>query len=391
TEEEPVRKVVLTTSQPTVQASAKPKPVESKKVEPVEVDPFTDFDIAGPLPVDDTVEEDSTPSDPQSIPAETVDSFSTPSGKPGASGHSDPFAPLPRKKPEISGGREEVLDEDEEVSATFFDDLSEYSGGGFNEAEDEQAMGEAEEPTAQEEEAAVASQKPVEVFSGFASLDDLEPFSPGVTREWPVSSMREEPKAPQPAPAPKAAKEKEAGGFFDELEAESKSPSEAKAQRPAASRPAPTPKAEKSVPPAPERVSRPSTSGSSLRDIELRAVFGTNEEFTFRRVADLTAGLPGVEACAIVGPGMVVQAPRGREAVDLASRAGSLVRSARELAEATGMANSETFTFHTEQGVISIFTHDDCCLTVSHAEGQFDPGVREKLILVARGLCGLEA
>ncbi|MCB1076862.1 MAG: hypothetical protein KDM64_03445, partial [Verrucomicrobiae bacterium] len=62
----------------------------------------------------------------------------------------------------------------------------------------------------------------------------------------------------------------------------------------------------------------------------------------------------------------------------------------REIARATGMPNAETFTLHTDQGLISVFLSGDHCLTVRHEVGQFDPGVREKLILVARGLSGLE-
>ncbi len=358
----------IPTTTPVISASAAPKPVVPKKA-----DPFESFNIPGPLPMGKEAPE-AAPTESKST-REPVDPFSqfpsASSPREGGRDLGDPFAPLPTRK--ASPKSAEVGHEPE--SGGFFDDLDQFSDastGGGEEAE-----------------------RKAETSAGsgvYASLDDLEPFRPDATRAWPTPVAPPKP-APEPvaeekitapaAPAPKVAAVEEsadsddAGGFFDELEAD-RSPA---VEAPEKARPVPA------VPPA-KAVATPKS--VSLRDIELRAVFGTNEEFTYRRVADLTANLPGVMACAIVGPDIVVQAPRGREGGDLASRAGALARSARELAEATGMANSETFTFHTDSGVISLFTHGECCLTVSHAEGQFDPGVREKLILVARGLPGLE-
>lgn len=379
-------RVPSTTPVVTASASRKPAAEAPKKPAPKKAPTETTFDsfnIPGPLPVGDQASGDRA----SSSPSNTVEPTSSSSA---SSSISDPFAPLP-KKPEATADHEEN---------TFFDDLSEYAG---KTAKPEPEV-KAEAPPQKTPE---AKPEPEVGISGFAKFDDLEPFSPETTMEWPGSSL---PQKEMPVAASQPTEEAESTGFFDELEAESTAPEEeapveAKQPEPAptpappvsaAPAPAPQPKAEPApIPtPAPQKpaAAAPAMANrGSLRDIELRAVFGTNEEFTFRRVADLTAQLPGVDACAIVGPGMVVQAPRGKEAIDLASRAGSLVKSARDLAEATGMANSETFTFHTEQGVISIFTHEDCCLTICHTDGQFDPGVREKLILVARGLTGLES
>ena len=349
---------------------------------------FDSFNIPGPLPVGDQASGDRDSSSPSNTTVEP-----TPSS--ASSSISDPFAPLPRQT-------ESAADHEEN---TFFDDLSEYTGEAAEPEPDAK-------PEAPVEKTPEAKSEPGVGISGFAKFDDLEPFSPETTMEWPGSSL---PQKEETDRAPQPVDEAESTGFFDELEAESTAQERETAaegkdvestpepQPEVAPAPAPQPKpgpapAAPATTPAPQEPVAPIAAapaaaprGGSLRDIELRAVFGTNEEFTFRRVADLTAQLPGVDACAIVGPGIVVQAPRGREAIDLASRAGSLVKSARDLAEATGMANSETFTFHTEQGVISIFTHEDCCLTICHTDGQFDPGVREKLILVARGLTGLES
>lgn len=258
-------------------------------------------------------------------------------------------------------------------------------------------------------------------FSNFASLDELEPFDPAAALEWPEEGAEAPPAVEEPAPSkpPKqytsmtqslqrtreeasraSTPSKSPGGFFEELEAideSSPTSSSEEGEEIHASAPvveteaaAPEPPAESEPEAAPTPTAAPASRDSSIRDIELRAVFGTNEEFSYRRVADLAAALPGVEACAIVGPGMAAQSPKGREAGDLAGRAESLLTAARELARATGVTNAETFTLHTEQGVISVFSHEDCCLTVRHAHGQFDPGVREKLILVTRGVTALD-
>ena len=141
----------------------------------------------------------------------------------------------------------------------------------------------------------------------------------------------------------------------------------------------------------PQRSSTANSNDQSVRDIELRAVFCSNEPFTYLRVADLTAALPGITAAAIVAPGFTAQSPRNREGGELAVQASSLIMGVREIARISGMPNAETFTLHTDQGVVSIFLHGDYCLTVRHQTGHFDPGVREKLILVARGLAGISA
>lgn len=339
--------------------------------------------IPGPLPPRPTPDSDSPAS-----ASEATDGSQT-----EKSDATDPVAPPPRARL----ANEEPAPEGIVESGGAFDDLASL-------AVDEEAK-EAGEGDAIETLDEVASVESFEVraepggeeavadfsFSNFASLDELEPFDPSSSLEW---SVEKEPPSSPAASEPRKAKPRrefgsmtsptakkteaeapaEAAGFFEELE--SVSPE----------RMAPEPGGGSAAEPA----ALPSASPSAIRDIELRAVFGTNEPFSYRRVADLSADLPGVEACAVVGPGLAAQSPRGREAGDLAGRAHALLNSARELARATGVPNAETFTLHTEQGVISVFSHGECCLTVRHAEGQFDPGVREKLILVVRGVTALD-
>lgn len=336
-----------------------------------------------------------------------------------APSYSDPFAPLPRKKAgeKPSESREEPagparpeepsppVEAGEETDTSFFDDLNAFSisaipailgdGSGEEPAEDEEVDASAAFPTGESLNWG---------FSGFASLEDLEPAAPA--RKAVPKPLPKPPKVSvsiEQKPARLSAK----AGFFEELEAHAqKVPSPAPAVPATPSPAVATPPAEIPFPAAAAQAAAPATAPappvapaplpvpsrgavSSLRDIELRAVFGTDEAFTYRRVADLAAGLPGIEACSIIAPGCSVQSPRGRGAGDLAVQAGALLNGVREIARITGMPNAETFTLHTEQGLVSIFLKGDYCLTVRHQVGQFDPGVREKLILVTRGLSGL--
>ena len=59
-------------------------------------------------------------------------------------------------------------------------------------------------------------------------------------------------------------------------------------------------------------------------------------------------------------------------------------------ARVMGMDDAETFTLHSGREVLSFFVNGNRFLTVRHLPGGFDPGIRERLILVARGLGGLD-
>ena len=49
-------------------------------------------------------------------------------------------------------------------------------------------------------------------------------------------------------------------------------------------------------------------------------------------------------------------------------------------------AREQMFTLRTAKGVVSFFAVGDICLATLHAEPNFQPGVREKLVLVSRSL-----
>lgn len=120
-----------------------------------------------------------------------------------------------------------------------------------------------------------------------------------------------------------------------------------------------------------------------LRDLELRAIFSTSESFTLSKVARKVVALPGIEACSLSTPGKLVQASR-REENRLGNEAREMVSTLRNLAKLTGLPEARTFTLQTDRGVVSLFLEGECCVLVNHDSSAFGPGVREKLILIAR-------
>lgn len=149
--------------------------------------------------------------------------------------------------------------------------------------------------------------------------------------------------------------------------------------------------------PASKEQPAPATRGSvdydDLRDIELRAIFGTRERFTAQRIAELTSAMPGVLACVVSTPNQSASATHSGADQDLRSLETdreSLYQSMMNFARVMGMDDAETFTLHSGREVLSFFVNGNRFLTVRHLPGGFDPGIREKLILVARGLGGID-
>lgn len=122
-----------------------------------------------------------------------------------------------------------------------------------------------------------------------------------------------------------------------------------------------------------------------LSDVELRAIFSTSDRFTLAKLARKIVGLPGIAACALSGSGKVVQATKS-EQNQLGSDAHDMVDAVRNIAKLTGMDSAKSFTMKTEFGVVSLFLEGDCCLSVNHDGGEFSPGIREKLIVIARSM-----
>jgi hypothetical protein len=126
-----------------------------------------------------------------------------------------------------------------------------------------------------------------------------------------------------------------------------------------------------------------------MRDLELRAIFSTSENFTLSMVARRVVGLPGIVSCSLSTPGNLVQASKSEDA-SISNEAPEMVAIVRSLAKLTGLPEARNFTLQTDRGIISLFVEGECCVMVHHEAVTFEPGVREKLILVARRLIDLE-
>jgi hypothetical protein len=139
----------------------------------------------------------------------------------------------------------------------------------------------------------------------------------------------------------------------------------------------------------PDPAKAPETEGDDdLRDLELRAIFSTSERFTLSLVARRVVGLPGINSCSLSTPAKLVQASR-REENRLGSESREMVATLRNLAKLTGLSEARTFTLQTDRGVLSLFLEGEHCVMVQQETATFEPGVREKLILVARSLAKL--
>lgn len=143
--------------------------------------------------------------------------------------------------------------------------------------------------------------------------------------------------------------------------------------------------------PAPARATSPAAGEASfdMRDLELRAIFSTSGNFTLSMVARRVVGLPGIVSCSLLTAGKLVQASKSEDG-RIGDEAREMVATLRSLAKLTGLPEARNFTLHTERGIVSLFLEGDCCVMVHHEAAAFEPGVREKLILVARSLINLE-
>jgi hypothetical protein len=127
----------------------------------------------------------------------------------------------------------------------------------------------------------------------------------------------------------------------------------------------------------------------SLKDLEFRAIFSSDDSFTLAKVARKVVALEGVNACALATPAKLVQASRNEQS-RLGDEAREMVDAIRNLAKLTGLPEARSFTLKTDRGTVSLFLEGDCCVTINHQAPNFGPGVREKLILIAQSIYKLE-
>ena len=129
------------------------------------------------------------------------------------------------------------------------------------------------------------------------------------------------------------------------------------------------------------------------QDLELRVVFGSEESFTSQSVVNKTTQLPGIQGGMLFqrdGTILAHQLPDEEEA-QLLVQMPKVFGSVQTFAQEMGFAQSETFTLNTGHNILSFFSDGDVCLSVSHDDQNFEIGVREKLLLIARGAARLDA
>lgn len=124
-------------------------------------------------------------------------------------------------------------------------------------------------------------------------------------------------------------------------------------------------------------------------DLVLKAIFSTDEPFTFSKLARKIVGLDGVNGCALATPAKLVQASTS-ERSRVGDHARDMISTIRNLATFTGLADARFFTLQTDKGIVSLFLEGNCCLTVHQDSADFGPGIREKLILITRCLQALK-
>ncbi len=245
------------------------------------------------------------------------------------------------------------------------------------------------------EPAPAAPASPASPFEGFAAPsaplaplpDTSGAFAAGFTAFAPASA--EEPKAEV---SPKERGDETVPPFEPLFDAKPE-PAQPALAEPAVSETVPTPAAPVDF--VPSALASPAASAApiaeasdDLRDLELRAIFSTGESFTLSKVARKVVDLPGIVSCSLSVPGKFVQASRKEES-RVGDEAREMVATLRSLAKLTGLPEARTFTLQTDRGIVSLFLEGESCVTVHHENAAFTPGVREKLILVARSLAKL--
>ena len=116
----------------------------------------------------------------------------------------------------------------------------------------------------------------------------------------------------------------------------------------------------------------------------LRALFGVEGTVDAGRAVDLAAALPGISACIFTGENS--DAIGAGNLDSFATNGPAVFENVKGLVSAMGIDDAACFTIRTSTGTMSFFSEGETCLGVLHEEPRFEPGVREKLTIVAREL-----
>lgn len=126
---------------------------------------------------------------------------------------------------------------------------------------------------------------------------------------------------------------------------------------------------------------------TQTEQILLRALLGTDEDLTPRRIVEMTSLLPGIAACVCLKGDQVLShagahKPQARE---FQRQATDLAHHLRTLGPLIGIDGAETFTLNAGDRLMTFCFPDAVILGVLHDE---EPtlGLRDKITLIAREL-----
>jgi hypothetical protein len=150
------------------------------------------------------------------------------------------------------------------------------------------------------------------------------------------------------------------------------------------SAPAPTPRPASA---AKSSMGLSSVTAGAEEQLMLRAMLDTDEELTIARVMELTVGLPGITACALIKGDQVLagESTKGSDARAFRAQAAEVARSLKTLAPLIGIADAETFTLNTDCRLITLCFPGAVTLGILH-DREPTLGLRDKLTLIARQL-----
>lgn len=126
-----------------------------------------------------------------------------------------------------------------------------------------------------------------------------------------------------------------------------------------------------------------------LSQLVLRALFMTDATLRRQEIVDRCAAFPGLRACLIIASQGVTHSGHDGASEDVRQFCTNAPRAHEYLtglAQSMGIEGQGTFTLRSGSTIRTFFIDHGVCLAVLHAQAAFPPGVREKLILVARSL-----
>ncbi len=130
-----------------------------------------------------------------------------------------------------------------------------------------------------------------------------------------------------------------------------------------------------------------------MTQLALRALFMTERSLTPQEIIEQCAQFPGLGGAVFLDGRSAVGAsriPSNPEIAALVASAPETYNSLTHLASAMGVAHTGSFTMRTDRALRSFFIERGVCLAVLHDQPNFQPGVREKLILVSRALSAMQ-